>query len=94
AAMPKAMERVNYLTEQAKSMEEDLEQMVNENVYVYGKLYPGVVIKIGSVTRVTTSDEEQCVAYFDKEVRQIFIRKMSRDERAQFEALVASGGAS
>lgn len=87
AAMPKAMERVNHLTEQAKAMEEDLEQMVNENIYVYGKLYPGVVIKIGSVSRVTTSEEEQCVAYFDKESRQIFIRKMSRDERAQFEAL-------
>ncbi|MEW6593574.1 MAG: FapA family protein [Thermodesulfobacteriota bacterium] len=87
AAMPKAMERVNLLTEQTKAMEEDLEQMVNENVYVYGKLYPGVVIKIGSVTRVTTSEEEQCVAYYDKDTRQIFIRKMSRDERTQFEAL-------
>lgn len=91
AAMPKAMERVNLLTEQTKAMEEDLEQMVNENVYVYGKLYPGVVIKIGSVTRVTTSEEEQCVAYYDRDTRQIFIRKMSRDERTQFEAMQSQG---
>jgi len=89
AAMPKAMERVNHLTEQTKAMEEDLEQMVNENVYVYGKLHPGVVVNIGSVSRVMTVEDEQCVVYFDKEVRQIFIRKMSRDERAQFEAMQA-----
>ena len=87
AAMPKAMERVNHLTEETKSMEEDLEQMVNENVYVYGKLYPGVVVNIGSVTRVMTSEDERCVIYFDKESRQIFIRKMSKDETAMFERL-------
>lgn len=87
AAMPKAMEKVNLLTEQTKSMEEDLAQMVNENVYVYGKLFPGVVVNIGSASRVMTSEDEQCVVYFDRDVRQIFIRKMSREERAQFEAL-------
>jgi hypothetical protein len=34
-----------------------------------------------------TSEDERCVIYFDKESRQIFIRKMSKDETAMFERL-------
>ncbi|MFU8818443.1 MAG: DUF342 domain-containing protein [Desulfurivibrio sp.] len=81
-AMPKAMDRVNDLTDQANALEKELEQMVAESVFVYGTLYPGGVISIGSATRFVTTVEEQCVVFFDREVRQIMIRKMSAEEQA------------
>lgn len=84
-AMPKAMEMVNTLTEQTKAMEEELEQMVNECVYVYGKAFPGATIKIGSAVRMITAEEEQIVIHFDHTSRQIFVRKMTREERAVVE---------
>ena len=79
--MPKAMERVNLLTEENQALELELEQMVNEVVYVYGHLFPGVVVKIGPLVRTITLEEEQSVIYFDKVNHQILVRKMSRDER-------------
>jgi hypothetical protein len=79
--MPKAMEKVNLLTEENQALELELEQMVNEVVYVYGHLFPGVVVKIGSLVRTITLEEEQSVIYFDKVSHQILVRKMSRDER-------------
>lgn len=81
AFMPKAMEKVNLLTEENKELELELEQMVNEVVYVYGHLFPGVVVKIGSLVRTITLEEEQSVIYFDPVSHQILVRKMSRDER-------------
>ena len=81
AFMPKAMEKVNLLTEENKELELELEQMVNEVVYVYGHLFPGVVVKIGSLVRTITLEEEQSVIYFDKESHQILVRKMNRNER-------------
>ncbi len=85
SVMPKAMNRVNSLNEMNRKMEEELEQMVNECVYVYNILYPGVTIRIGSAIRTITAEEEQAVAYFDKTSRQIFVRKLSREEREEFE---------
>ena len=79
--MPKAMEKVTLLTEENKALELELEQMVNEVVYVYGHLFPGVVVKIGSLVRTITLEEEQSVIYFDKVSHQILVRKMNRDER-------------
>ncbi|ADH85158.1 DUF342 domain-containing protein [Desulfurivibrio alkaliphilus] len=83
-AMPKAMDRVNVLTEQANALEKELEQMVAESVYVYGTIYPGAVVSIGSATRYVTSEEQQCVVYFDQSTRQILIRKMNQEEQALF----------
>lgn len=84
-AMPMAMDKVNDLTEQGKLLDEELEKMVDECVYVYGKLYPGVIIKIGSAMRTMTAEEEQAVAHFDRTTRQIFVRKMTREERSALE---------
>lgn len=84
-AMPKAMDRVNALTEQAKVMEEELSKMVTESVYIHGKLYPGITITIGGISRTITTEEDCCVAYFDQPTRQIFVRKMSREEKVFFE---------
>jgi len=81
AFMPKAMDKVTLLTEENKALEVELEQMVNELVYVYGRLFPGVVVKIGPLARTITLEEDQSVIYFDKETHQISVRKMSRDER-------------
>ena len=81
AFMPKAMEKVNLLTEESNALQLELEQMVNEMVYVYGHLFPGVVVKIGSMVRTITLEEEQSVIYFDKVTHQILVRKMTRDER-------------
>lgn len=80
-AMPKAMEQVNTLSEEEKGMEEELEQMVNECVYVYGKLFPGVVVSIGGISRTISAEEEQVVIHFEKQSRQILARKMTREER-------------
>jgi len=55
--------------------------MVNEQVYVYGHLFPGVVVKIGSLVRTITLEEEQSIIYFDKTSHQILVRKMTREER-------------
>ncbi|HIJ91638.1 MAG: FapA family protein [Desulfobulbaceae bacterium] len=79
--MPKAMDRVSLLTEEDNALAQELEQMVDEVVYVYGRLFPGVVVKIGSLARTITLEEEQSVVYFDKVTHQILVRKMSRDER-------------
>lgn len=81
AFMPKAMEKVNLLTEEDQALEVELGQMVNEQVFVYGHLFPGVVVKIGSLIRTITLEEEQSVIYFDKETHQILVRKMNRAER-------------
>jgi len=81
AFMPKAMDKVNLLTEENQALELELEQMVNEQVYVYGRLFPGVVVKIGSLARTITLEEEQSVIYFDQTGHQILVRKMTRDER-------------
>ena len=78
--MPKAMDKVNSLTEDIAQLEEELGQMINERIYVYGTLFPGVMIKIGGLARTITLEEERVVVYFDKEVHQILVRKMTREE--------------
>ncbi|HIJ78077.1 MAG TPA: DUF342 domain-containing protein [Deltaproteobacteria bacterium] len=80
--MPKAMDKVNDLTEANNQLAEELGQMINERIYVYGTLFPGVVVKIGSLARTITLEEQEVVVFFDKEVHQILVRKMTREERA------------
>jgi hypothetical protein len=84
--MPKAMNKVDGLIEEDKALDLEFEQMVNEVVYVYGRLFPGVVVKIGNLVRTITLEEEQSVIYFDKTTHQILVRKMSPDERAAMPA--------
>jgi uncharacterized protein (DUF342 family) len=84
--MPKAMNKVDALIEEDKALDLEFEQMVNEVVYVYGRLFPGVVVKIGNLVRTITLEEEQSVIYFDKTTHQILVRKMSPDERAAMPA--------
>lgn len=80
--MPKAMEKVDALIEEDKKLDLKFEQMVNEVVYVYGRLFPGVVVKIGNLVRSISLEEDKVVICFDKEARQIAVRKMTQDELA------------
>ncbi len=85
-AMPKAMDKVNQLTESSAALEEDLERMVNECVYVYGTLYPGVIVRLGNVSRTISLEEQQVVVTFDKSSQQILVRKMTDKERNEMPA--------
>ncbi|GEM_PF-825327 len=80
--MPKAMDKVNALTEEGKALEQELEQMVNEAIFVYGRLYPGAVVRIGNAARTISVEEERVVIYFDRPTHQILVRKMTPEEEA------------
>lgn len=81
--MPKVAEKVSGLTELEMEIEAEKEKSVNEAVYVYGKVYPGVVVKIGSAARTIGVEEEAVVIHFDGESRKIRLRKMAPEEREQ-----------
>ncbi|MBU0728411.1 MAG: FapA family protein [Proteobacteria bacterium] len=78
--MPKLMEKVDGLQAQVEELQETLDRMVTECIYVYGTVFPGVTIRIGKGVRMTTATEEQVVIFFDKQSQQILIRKMQREE--------------
>ncbi len=64
-----------------KQFEEEKNRMVNESIYVYGKLYPGVKVRINDITRIITDEENTAVISFNPQLKQpITIRPMSRDE--------------
>jgi len=79
--LPEVMEKVNALTERSDALELEIEQTINECVYVYGKVFPGTRVTIGSLSRTLTSLEEWTVIHFDKETRQIHCRAMTPEER-------------
>ena len=87
-AMPKLMEKVNELQEEAAAIEEEIERRVTECVYVYEKIHSGVSIRIGPVARVINDPEEQVVAYFDPGTRAIKLRKLKPEELAAMDSLV------
>ena len=79
--LPKIMQQVSKLEEMEKQFEEEKNRMVNESIYVYGKLYPGVKVRIGDITRIITDEENTAVISFNPQLKQpITIRPMSRDE--------------
>ncbi len=82
--MPKAMARMHSLTEDNNALEQELKQMTAEMVCVAGILYPGGLISIGNATRYITSQDQQCVVYFDQATQRILIRKMGAEELASF----------
>jgi len=87
SVMPKLMERVNQLSEAEKKLQEEMEQLTSECVYVYGTLYPGVTVKIGGAARLFTMEESQVVIHFDKS-RQLHIRKFTPEEISTIEAMM------
>ena len=89
SVMPKLMDRVNLLSEAEKKLQEEMEQLVDECVYVYGTLFPGVTIRIGGIARLFTMEEDGVVIHFEKQSRQIHLRKMIDEERATIERMMS-----
>lgn len=87
-AMPRIMEKVNLLQEAQEKIEEELERRVNECIYVYERVFPGVSVKIGPAIRVLNEEEERVVIYFDKPTRQIKLRKLTPEEQSAMEGLI------
>ncbi|MCK5436999.1 MAG: DUF342 domain-containing protein [Desulfobulbaceae bacterium] len=84
AVLPKIMEQVSRIEEMEKQFEEEKKQMINESIYVYGKLYPGVKVSIGGVSRIITDKEDTAIISFNPQLKQpIHIRPMSGDEIAE-----------
>ncbi|MCK5230189.1 MAG: DUF342 domain-containing protein, partial [Desulfobulbaceae bacterium] len=84
AVLPKIMEQVSRIEEMEKQFEEEKKQMINESIYVYGKLYPGVKVSIGGVSRIITDKEDTAIISFNPQLKQpIHIRPMSSDEIAE-----------
>jgi uncharacterized protein len=81
AVMPKLADKVSTLTDLEKEIAAGKEKLVKEAVYVYGRVYPGVVVKIGSAVRAITAKEEAVVIQTDGKSCQILVRKMSPEER-------------
>ncbi len=79
--MPKLMERVNKLNEYDEKIKEELDQKVNESIYAFGKVYPGVTIRIGQAVRLTSAVDENVVIQYDKTNCDIIIRKMKPEEQ-------------
>lgn len=81
AVLPKIMEQVSRIEEMEKRFEEEKKRMVNESIYVYGKLHPGVKVSICGVSRIITNEEDTAIISFNPQFKQlIHIRPMSRDE--------------
>ena len=79
--MPKLMEKVEKLNARLNQLEEKIDTMVDEAIYVYGKVYPGVTVRIGTAVRTIAEEEEQVIIHFDRTSRQIHVRKMTSKER-------------
>jgi len=88
-AMPKIMEKVNELQEAEVGIEAEVERRVTESVYVYGKIFPGVSIKIGPGIRVINDPEERVVAFYDPSTRMIKLRKLKPEEEEAMAGLIA-----
>lgn len=78
--MPVIMKQIDSLTEEEKKVNEQLQQFVNACVYVYGTVYPGATVRIGTIARQVTIQEDRVVIHLDRTTMTIGIRKMSEDE--------------
>ena len=79
--LPTVMEKVNEITERETAMDEELAKSIDESVYVYGTVFPGVSVTIGGQKRVLINEERNVVIYFDKESHKIKFRPMTSDEK-------------
>lgn len=84
-AMPKLMDKVDSLHETTQQLQEELDQMVNEGVYVANTMYPGALIKIGKAAKTVAVPEHGVAAVIDHSSLQIVLRKMTDKERQKTE---------
>ena len=80
-SLPQIMEKVNSLNELEKDLEAEIEETISACIYVYGKVYPGVHVEIGGISRTLVSEEQCVVIHFDKHSRSIRCRSMTPEER-------------
>ncbi len=85
ADLPKVMEKTNEITEREEAMGEEMAKSVGECVFVYGTVFPGVSVSIGSKTRVLINEERWVVIHFEKESQKIKFRTMTPAERSVVE---------
>ena len=78
--MPKMMDKSALLTELEKQLAEDLSRRIDDGVYVYGTVYPGVRINIGTASKLIMEKESQVVIDYKAKDQKIQIRGMSKDE--------------
>jgi hypothetical protein len=76
------MDKVNKITINEEAMAEEMAKTINECVYVYGTVYPGVRVTIGNNSRVLTNEENSVVIHFDKAKQKINLRTMTKEEKA------------
>nr|MBF0222132.1 DUF342 domain-containing protein [Desulfobulbaceae bacterium] len=79
--LPEVMAKVNELTEKEEALEVELDKATNESVYVYGTVFPGTRVSIGSLSRTLISTEERVVIHLDKATQQIHCRAMTPEEK-------------
>lgn len=84
AFLPKVMEKVNQLTELEEQINAEIAESANECVYVYGKLFPGVKIRIGNAVRVVNNLEERVAIRLNPKNLQITIQPMTAQELTMF----------
>ena len=80
--MPEVMEKNNQLTEMQMQLDKELELASSESIYVYGSLYPGIIVNIGKAVRVIDKLEQQVVVELQKSTLQIHVRAMTPEEKA------------
>ncbi len=79
--LPFVMDKVNEITVQEETMDEEMAKTINECVYVYGTVYPGVRVNVGSHSRVLSSEENSVAIYFDKTEHKIKLRTLTEAEK-------------
>ncbi|MCK9294614.1 MAG: FapA family protein [Desulfobulbaceae bacterium] len=79
--MPEVMEKNNQLTEMQMQLDKELELASSESIYVYGSLYPGIIVTIGKAVRVIDKLEQQVVVELQKSTLQIHVRAMTPEEK-------------
>ncbi len=79
--MPEVMEKNNALTEQEAQLDEDMLKAAGERIFVYGILYPGLLVKIGKTQRVITDQENFVVIELHAQNKKIHVRSMTVDEK-------------
>ncbi len=77
--MPEIIRQIEKLKESEKEIKERLEKAIHERIFVYGTLFTGVTVQVGTVARDVTLAEEKVVVQYQGP-GEIAIRKMTPDE--------------
>ncbi|MFO7761453.1 MAG: DUF342 domain-containing protein [Thermodesulfobacteriota bacterium] len=79
--LPKLTDKDSALCEKEEELEQDIKKGLNQRVYVFGILYPGVKVTIANVSRVIDSMESSVVLEYMKKQQKIHIRPLTDEEK-------------